>query len=92
MSVHGNSADGVVLGKVWRVWQDHVRYSLEEGSRWSADQRLNMARWEGVKARFSFPSPAELRALAEPGFDLRACEQPGYESAEHFPRLLMRAA
>jgi SAM-dependent methyltransferase len=91
MSVHGKSAEGVVLGKVWRVWQDHVRHYLEDGAHWSTNQRLNMARWEGVEARFSFPSSSELRALAEPDFDLQAWEQPGYESAEHFPRLLMRA-
>jgi len=91
MAVHGDSADGVTLGKVWRTWQEHVRDVEADVRRWSADQRLNMARWENVEARFSFPSLSELRALAEPGFDLVSCELPGYASAEHFPRLLMRA-
>jgi SAM-dependent methyltransferase len=91
MAVHGNSADGVELGKVWRIWQDHLRHSCFDARRWSADQRLNMARWEGVEARFLFPSLAELRELAGPEFDLMGCERPSYESAEHFPRLLMRA-
>jgi hypothetical protein len=50
-----------------------------------------MARWEGVEARFLFPSLEELCELAGPEFDLIGCERPGYESAEHFPRLLMRA-
>jgi SAM-dependent methyltransferase len=91
MLVHGDSAEGVALGKVWRTWRDHVRDGPSEARCWSADQRLNMARWEGVQARFAFPSLHELQALAEPSFDLVACEWPGYASAEHFPRLLMRA-
>jgi len=91
MAVHGESTEGVALGEVWRVWQDHVREAPPDARRWSADQRLNMARWEDVQARFSFPSIGELRALAEPGFDLVACEWPSYESARHFPRLVMRA-
>jgi SAM-dependent methyltransferase len=92
MLVHGGSVVGVALGKVWRIWQDHVRETRSAPPRWSADQRLNMARWENVEARFSFPSIRELRALAEPGFDLVACEWPRYASAEHFPRILLRAA
>jgi len=91
MAVQGESGDGVALGMVWRIWQDHERHVRLDVGRWSADQRVNMARWEGVEARFVFPSLRELQALAEPGFELVACEQPGYESAEHFPRLLMRA-
>jgi len=91
MAVHGESTEGVALGKVWRVWQDHVREVQSDARRWSADQRVNMARWEDVQARFSFPSLGELRALAEPGFDLVASESPSYESARHFPRLVMRA-
>ncbi|HLJ21582.1 MAG TPA: methyltransferase domain-containing protein [Stellaceae bacterium] len=91
MLVHGDSAEGVALGKVWRVWRDHARGHGTDGRRWSADQRLNMARWEGVEARFAFPSLAELEALAEPSFDLVACEWPAYEGGEHFPRISMRA-
>jgi len=91
MLVHGDSAEGVQLGRVWRVWQDHVRGVGSDARRWSADQRLNMARWENVEARFAFPSLAELQAIAEPGFDLAACDWPRHESAKHFPRLLMRA-
>jgi SAM-dependent methyltransferase len=92
MLVHGESEEGVALGKVWRIWQDHRREARSDPRRWSADQRLNMARWENVEARFSFPSMRELRGLAEPGFELVSCEQPGYASAEHFPRILLRAA
>lgn len=91
MLVHGESAEGVALGKVWRVWRDHAREHGSDTRRWSVDERLNMARWEGVDARFAFPSLAELQALAEPGFDLVGCEWPRYESARHFPRILMRA-
>lgn len=91
MAVQGQSGDGVALGRVWRIWQDHSRHVRSDAGRWSVDQRVNMARWEGVEARFVFPSLRELQAFAEPGFDLAACERPGYEGAEHFPRLLMRA-
>jgi SAM-dependent methyltransferase len=93
MAVHGESVEGVSLGKVWRLWQDHIEAApaVLDGRSWPADQRTNMARWEGVEARFSFPSLRELRALADPGFDLVACERPSYPSAEHFPHLLMRA-
>ncbi len=91
MLVHGQSAEGVELGKVWRIWHDHVSAADSDTRRWPPDQRLNLARWENVEARFSFPSMRELRALAEPGFDLVACEWPTYASAEHFPRILMRA-
>jgi hypothetical protein len=93
MAVHGDSVEGVELGKVWRVWQDYIRAapSFDADRRWTADQRTNMARWEGVEARFSFPSLGEIQELADPDFDLVACERPNYLSAEHFPRLLMRA-
>jgi SAM-dependent methyltransferase len=91
MAVHGESVEGVALGEVWRRWQRHVRDQHLDARRWSADQRLNMARWENVEARFSFPSMRELSGLAEPGFDLVARDLPSYGSAEHFPRLLMRA-
>jgi SAM-dependent methyltransferase len=93
MAVHGESVEGVSLGKVWRLWRDHIEAAptVPGGHGWSADQRANMARWEGVEARFSFPSLRELRELADPDFDLVACERPSYSSAEHFPRLLMRA-
>ena len=91
MLAHGESAEGVVLGKVWRIWRDHARDAQSDARRWSADQRVNMARWENVQARFSFPSISELRVLASPGFELVTCEWPGYPSAEHFPRILMRA-
>lgn len=91
IAVHGDSRDGVVLGKVWQVWRDHIGRVRSDPRRWSEHQRINMARWEGVEARFLFPSAGELRGLAEPGFDLLAYELPSYECAEHFPRLLMRA-
>ena len=91
MLVQGESDEGVSLGKVWRVWRDHVRDARSVAPGWSADQRLNMARWENVEARFSFPTISELRGLAEPDFDLVTFEWPKYASAEHFPRLLMRA-
>ncbi len=91
MAVQGDSAEGVALGKVWRVWEQHVRDVQADARRWSADQRLNMARWENVEARFSFLSLAELRDLAAPGFELLSSDWPSYASAEHFPRLLMRA-
>jgi len=91
MAVHGQSVDGGALGSVWRRWQHHSRDVPTDTRRWSADKRVNMVRWETVEARFSFPSLAELRELANPGSDLVAREWPGYPSAEHFPRLLMRA-
>ncbi len=91
MAVHGESRYGVVLGKVWRIWQYYTGRVRSDPLRWSEHQRVNMARWEGVKARFLFPSRRELQELAEPGFDLVAYDLPAYESAEHFPRLLMRA-
>ena len=91
MAVHGDTEGGVTMHDVWRVWRDHLRGARSQDRNWPAEQRLNMERWEGVSARHCFPSIRQLRELAEPGCDLVACDWPDYESAEHFPRLLMRA-
>lgn len=93
MSLQGNSPEGVSLREVWRTWRAWIPDPQAERNRlgWSEDALANMERWGTLEAHYSFPRMADLLALAEPHFDLVACDLPGYPWGERFPRLLMRA-
>jgi len=93
MAVHGTSTDGVDLRHVWQVWYEHVPdpAAMRERFGWADEALANFKFWQENGGRFSFPSQAELRELAEPCFELIASETPRYEMGECFPRLVMRA-
>ena len=92
MAVHGDSADGVSLRRVWETWHSRVPDAKALAARfgWSADALANMDAWERLESRYFFPTLDELGDLARPHFDIELCDIPRYEWGEHFPRLLMR--
>jgi SAM-dependent methyltransferase len=93
MAVHGASKRGVVLGDAWEAWARHVpdARALRARMGWTEDGLENLERWAGSAFRYSFPTLEELRGLAAPAFDVVACDTPGYEWGELFPRLVLRA-
>jgi SAM-dependent methyltransferase len=92
MAVQGDSPAGVSVNAVWRVWRSHVPdvQAHRERLGWSAEALANMERWSRMETRYTFPTLAELRALADEHFTLIACDFPGYEWGEQFPRLVMK--
>jgi len=92
MAVHGASESGVDLCDVGRVWREHVPDAAALAARhgWSAEALANLESWGRNGGRFSFPSPRELRELAELAFDLLAYEEPATAYGALFPRLTMR--
>jgi SAM-dependent methyltransferase len=92
MSLHGESRDGVCLGDVWRVWREQVPdpRPLQARFGWPDSAVANLEGWEGSRARYLFPTLAELQGLAHDFFDLEDCDIPEYEWGELFPRLTMR--
>jgi SAM-dependent methyltransferase len=92
MAVQGDSPQGVSVFAVWSVWDRYVPDASVHRARlaWSDEALGNMERWRHMETRYTFPTLAELESLARPHFELAACDFPGYEWGEQFPRLVMR--
>jgi hypothetical protein len=92
MAVHGDSREGVRLDDVWRAWHEYVPDPREAQARqgWAEAPLANIEGWKGVASRYFFPDLAQIRALAEPAFDVEELEIPAYEWGEHFPRFALR--
>lgn len=92
MAVHGDAADGVVLGAVWERFRERFP-DLDELRRehgWDEVALAGFERWKGRTMRYCFHSLARLRELAAPHFAVESVEVPSYEFGERFPRLSLR--
>jgi SAM-dependent methyltransferase len=93
MALQGSSHEGVAIRAVWDVWAQHVPdgRALRESMGWTEDGLANIERWAQAEGRYTFLTPVALRQLAAPYFDVVACDVPGYDRGELFPRLHLRA-
>lgn len=93
MALQGPSRQGVAMRAVWEVWAQYVPdgRAIRERMGWTKDGLANIERWEHAQGRYTFLTLAELRQFAAPCFDVVACDVPGYDRGELFPRLHLGA-
>lgn len=93
VAAQGDSATGVSLGDVWRLWRRGVRdpRALRARYGWADDACANFERMKGSKMSYWFPTLAQLIELTARDFDTIEAGPAGYEWGEVFPRLALRA-
>ncbi len=90
MALHADTATGARMGDVWEAWTAHVPdpAALMRSLGWPEDAPRIFEGLQGLDARATFPTLAEVRALLADGFREVGCLRPGYADGDQYPTMV----
>lgn len=91
MALHGNLAEGVCVGDVWRTWNGAIASPdrLADRLGWPREIVATIDAYRDSPTRYTFPTMAEARAALAPRFRETACRVPRYELGERCPTFVL---
>jgi SAM-dependent methyltransferase len=90
MALHGTLADGVELQSIWKVFNESCeRNQLSRYTGWSEESIATIDSYQGVSARYFFPTLTEFRELLNDSFREERHHCFDYELGERCPTLVL---